>query len=246
MHRTIKYRKKGFTLIIAVICIAAAGSLLVSGTNLFANFERKDNAKQIAVEIADFLKEQSLFKAEIYPVKSAAKPTAANFVIPPADKPVPPDTTPTTETASYTKNAIFYVRNESGVPAGAGYLYFKRPGDADEAVNVFGNAFYRGMIMTLDVSEIYDPVSGEIVVTQTIRLFPKDDDDFTNEVYAIDNTFALVNSKIHSDANHYGRTWVEGLNLIPGFENDIGADGYVRIEIAGKDTPCYYIAAPLP
>jgi hypothetical protein len=111
------------------------------------------------------------------------------------------------------------VGDETGAPASKGYLYYKRPGDPQGAINVFGTHFYNNLKMSLDVSEVWNASNGAIVVTQTIRLYSGD-----TVVKTSNNSFQLVNSLVFSDPDY---TW-------PG-----------DVDIKGADWVGYYTARPL-
>ncbi|MDR0852716.1 MAG: type II secretion system GspH family protein [Clostridiales Family XIII bacterium] len=192
--------KKGFTLVeiivtlvIAGICIAVAGGILISSTNLVANIQIKDKAKQVAVTAAAFLNEETKFAAEITPV-----PYSASVSLDPDD-------------------AVFYIGNEAGVPANRGYLFFRRVGDAADPVNIFGVNYYQNMKMSLDVSAVRNSANDTIVVTETISLFFND-----NLIRTDVNTFALVNSLIYSDLEYVwtdidvdGASWIGYFTVTP-------------------------------
>jgi prepilin-type N-terminal cleavage/methylation domain-containing protein len=217
--------KKGFTLVemivtlsIALIVIGIAGGILISSLSLFAHEERSVSTKQVALEISEFLNEQTKYAMIIDPIESTTVPSSGTYPQRPYEEYFEYDG----DSDPFASNALFYVGDENGNPTTRGYLWYKRPGDAGSAVNAFGKAFYGGLRMELDVSEIFTRSTGGIVVTQTIRLFSGD-----NEVRTATNTFDLVNSFTYVDLN--------------GADNDWAGD----ISLDGGSFTGYYIVKPL-
>jgi prepilin-type N-terminal cleavage/methylation domain-containing protein len=237
---------KGFTLVelivamvVSVILVAAAGGILITSMNLLAHEERSDNLKMISTTVAGFLEAQTHFAAEIYPTKTepTAKPTKTSYAIPTADEWLTSvkgaDSPAAARESSYKKNALFYVGDIAGNPASKGYLFYKRAGDAGDAVNVFGQGFYNNLLMTLDVTEVRNAATGAIVVTQTIRLYDSDN----NEVRADASSFDLVNTVTQSSKRAGA--------LAPSSPDFVEWPSDINIDVAESGWQGYYSAVPL-
>jgi hypothetical protein len=121
---------------------------------------------------------------------------------------------------SYERSLIFYVGHESGIPADKGYLYFKRADDSGTPINAFGKEFYgNNRKISVDISEIQDPVTSKIVVTVTINLWEGE-----KKVRSINNSFELVNIDADADGDKFD-DWDKD-------EDDI--------EITGATDPTHY------
>jgi prepilin-type N-terminal cleavage/methylation domain-containing protein len=217
-----RLNKKGFTLVemivtlsIALIVIGVAAGILLSSLSLFAHEEKNVSTKQVIQEISEYLNEQTKYAMIIDPIASTTVPSSGTY----PQRSYEEYFEYAGDSDPFANNTLLYVGDENGIPAQKGFLYYKRAGDTGAAINAFGVQFYGSLKMELDVSEIRNPSTDTIVVTQTIRLF-----DGEVEVRTATNTFQLVNSLVFETV---GYEW-------PG---DITIDG-------GSFTG-YYIVKPL-
>jgi prepilin-type N-terminal cleavage/methylation domain-containing protein len=108
--------------------------------------------------------------------------------------------------ASYANNLIFYVGDESGAPAtppepgkpATGYLFFKRADDSGTPINAFGKNYYGNRKISIDFSEIQDPATSKIIVTETVNIWEGD-----QNIRTIQNSFELVNIDADADGDTF-------------------------------------------
>jgi prepilin-type N-terminal cleavage/methylation domain-containing protein len=168
-------KTKGFTLVelivamlIAGICIVAAGSFLISGTNLLGNAQRNATEERVSDDLADFIKERLLFAESIEVVQE-------NQI----------------RTADLAKGSALLYIGDGANPTNVenkGYLFFKQETET-APTDVFGSEYYQKNKASLDYKATVE--SGKTKIFEiTVTVYDGDD----SKGYNNKKTFKLVNS----------------------------------------------------
>jgi prepilin-type N-terminal cleavage/methylation domain-containing protein len=169
-------KTKGFTLVelivamlIAGICIVAAGSFLISGTNLLGKISTTASDKQLSEDAAFFVKERLLYAQDIQVIEGT----------------IPPVVEPGT--------AILYVGNETGAAIeNKGYVFYQSGGGVSPA-NILGTKAYGKNKISLDYAVT---VNATVAKHFDITAHTWKDDV---EKAKLTQSFKLVNSDMRSE-----------------------------------------------
>ena len=151
--------RKGFTLVevivtlvITVIVIAVSSTLLITGTNMFARSAQRDVQMNIAETVLSFVSEQLLYTSDI-----------GEFTNPP--------------TFVNNGSAILQIKTDGSTNSShtRGQLFFRRAGDTQDPINVFGAGFYQNYEIGLDIVVSYPPGGGNASFTLTVNVYRKAD-----------------------------------------------------------------------
>jgi len=139
------------TLIITVIVIAISGSLVITGTNMFARSAQRDTQTNIAETVLTFVSEQILYAERIGVGTNENDNTI--YAIPAANG-----------------AAIIHIKNTTtGYGDLRGQLFFRRADDGQPSlVNVFGENFYQGYDIGLTGVITKGPQNSNIELTVNV------------------------------------------------------------------------------
>jgi len=152
-------KKDGFTLVevivtlvITVIVVAVSSSLVITGTNIFARNVQRDIQTNIAETALTFVSDQLLYanrigdlsvnaNGDIYEALSAINASGA---------------------------AIIHIK-KNGLGDTRGELFFRRAGDTQDPLNIFGSNFYQGYEIGIDYKITISSVTGpSLTLTVTV------------------------------------------------------------------------------
>jgi len=138
------------TLIITVIVIAVSSTLVITGTNIFARSAQRDVQTNIAETVLSFVSDQLLY-AYLVEVKGSTEQVYTGIGI---------------------NGAVLHVISPSdNRGSDRGHLYFRRDGDTQQPINIFGENFYSGYTIGLDINIVPKSGQNNAYFTLTVNVY---------------------------------------------------------------------------
>ena len=139
------------TLIITIIIIAVSSALVISGTNIFARSAQRDMQMNIAETVLSFVSDQLLYAKDI---QSGSVNTSPG-IYPEGNA------------------AIVHIKAPSAggaIGSDKGQLFFRRAGDTQAPINIFGANFYQNydIGMKLDITPATGGAGAYFTLTVTV------------------------------------------------------------------------------
>jgi len=138
------------TLVITIVVIAISSTLIITGTNLFARSAQRDVQANIAETVLGFVSDQLLYARGIEEFQ----------------------TNPPTFGSAGNAAVLQIKQNDSTDNSHTrGQLFFRRAGDDNDPINIFGSNFYQSYDVELDIVVFHPAGGGNASMTVTVKLY---------------------------------------------------------------------------